>query len=179
MKARVLSILFACSALTFVANTAIADRPIKDVQVFQFSTVIPAGAAWDSPVRFGEVCAFDVAIDFDDRFLTWEYGDRAKFDNEFNDTFTNLATGFSFLDTAKYSIQFDRQSGSAKHSGIFWKTFVENHIVVLDVGSFTQNWNLPFPRPLENLKGVNDVNSAPFGTWSYCDWLQGNFPVPR
>lgn len=112
MKARVLSILFACSALTFVANTAIADRPIKDVQVFQFSTVIPAGAAWDSPVRFGEVCAFDVAIDFDDRFLTWEYGDRAKFDNEFNDTFTNLATGFSFLDTAKYSIQFDARAGA-------------------------------------------------------------------
>jgi len=45
--------------------------------------------------------------------------------------------------------------------------------------AFDQNWNLPFPRPLEHLKGVHDVNSVPFGTLSYCDWLQGNFPVPR
>jgi hypothetical protein len=179
MKARVLSILLAGSALTFVVSTASADRPIKDVQVFQSSIVIPAGTAWNSPVRFGEVCAFDVAIEFNDRFLTWEYGDRTKLDNEFNDTFTNLATGFSFFDTAKYSIQFDHQSGIAKHSGIFWKTLVGNDIVVLDVGSFTQNWNLPFPQPVENLKGVHDVNSVLFGTLSYCAWLEGDFPVPR
>ncbi len=178
MRTRAVSGLLVGLAMSFVMDSANADQPVKDVQDIQFSIVIPAGTPWNSPVRFGEVCSFDVAVEFDDQIVTWEYEDRTRLNLEFKDTFTNLATGFSFLDTANYSIFFDHTTGLARHSGIFWKTLVGNHVVVLDVGSFVQDWSLPFPQPVENLKGVHDVNSAPFGTWSYCEWLQGNFPVP-
>jgi hypothetical protein len=179
IDSRFLPLLLVVSAMMCVASTAHADQPVKDVQVIRFSTVIPAGTAWNSPVRFGEVCAFDVALTADDQIVTWEREDRTTLNLEFDDLYTNLTTGYSFSDTANYSIQFDHESGFADHSGIFWKVLVGNHIAVLDVGSFTQNWNLPFPQPAEDLKGVHDVNAAPFGTFSYCDWLEGNFPVPR
>jgi hypothetical protein len=180
MRANVVSILLAGSVTMLAVDSAYAEKPVKTVQDFESVILIPAGTEWNSPARSGEVCDFDVAIEFHDHFVTWEYADRTREKLVFDDIFTNTATGFSFRDTANFTRVFDHASGIMVLHGIFWKTMVDEHIVVLDVGSFTLNLNLPFPQPVENLKGANhDVNSAPFGTWSYCDWLEGIFPVAR
>jgi hypothetical protein len=139
---------------------------------------IPAGTVWDSPVQFGESCAFDLKVEYDETFTTWTFNDHEYIRILIQDRYRNLATGFAFVDRADYVIQHDFATNIAFHAGIFWLVQLPDRgIVVRDTGTFTQNWSGDFPWPVENLTGpYHDVNGVPFGTLSYCDWEQGRFP---
>jgi hypothetical protein len=151
--------------------------PVR-VDRVKFVRIIPAGTVWDSPVRFGESCAFDLKIEYDETFTTWTFNDHEYIRIVIRDRFRNLATGFAFEDPADYIIQHDFATNIAFHAGIFWAVHVPDRgIVVRDTGTFTQNWSGTFPWPIDNLTGpYHDINGVPFGTRSYCDWLEGRFP---
>jgi hypothetical protein len=151
--------------------------PIR-VDRVKFVRTIPAGTVWDSPVRFGESCAFDLKVEYDETFTTWTFNDHEYIRIVIRDRYRNLATGFAFADPADYIIQHDFATNMAFHAGIFWAVHVPDRgIVVRDTGTFTQNWSGTFPWPIENLTGpYHDINGVPFGTRSYCDWAQGRFP---
>lgn len=154
-------------------------KPSRSVDSFKGTVVIAAGSLWNSPVRFGEQCSFDVELAFNDTFTTTDYGDRVLIQIEIADIYTNVATGFSFLDWARYSIVLDKATGHARHDGVFWRVNVQGKgVVVHDVGQFTQDWStVPPPlAPVIEMHGTHDVNSLPFGTLSYCNWAQGIFP---
>lgn len=140
--------------------------------------VIPAGTTWNSAVRFGENCAFDLKVDFNQTFTTWTFDDHESILIQIADRYTNLATGFKFVDRADYVIQHDFTTNTAFHAGVFFLIHLPKRgIVVRDTGTFTQQWVGAFPWPVENLTGpYHDVNSLPFGTLSYCDWAAGLFP---
>jgi hypothetical protein len=82
-------------------------------------TEIPAGTSWNSPVRFGENCGFDMTVEFDETFTVWVFDDHELFQIEISDTYTNRSTGFTFQDAARYSIRFDYATNRAFHEGIF------------------------------------------------------------
>jgi hypothetical protein len=151
--------------------------PIR-VDRVKFARTIPAGTVWDSPVRFGESCAFDLKVEYDETFTTWTFNDHEYIRIVIRDRYRNLATGFAFEDPADYIIQHDFATNVAFHAGIFWAVHVPDRgMVVRDTGTFTQNWSGTFPWPIENLTGpYHDINGVPFGTRSYCDWAQGRFP---
>jgi len=160
-----------------LAKQAQQSLPIK-VDRVKFVRTIPAGTVWDSPVRFGESCAFDLKVEYDETFTTWTFNDHEYIRIVIRDRYRNLATGFSFADPADYVIQHDFATNIAFHAGIFWAVHVPDRgLVVRDTGTFTQNWSGDFPWPVENLTGpYHDINGVPFGTRSYCDWSQGRFP---
>jgi len=141
------------------------------------SQVIKAGIEWNSPVRFGENCAFDLKVDLNQTFTTWTFDDHEYIRIEIQDHYKNLQTGFKFVDRADYVIQHHFATNTAFHAGIFWTVNLPKRgIVVRDTGTFTQDWSVPFPSPAVNLTGHHDVNSLPFGTLSYCGWAEGRFP---
>jgi hypothetical protein len=155
-----------------------SGKPDKQVFRVDETEQIPAGTPWDSPVRVGETCDFDLMVHFDEVITVWVFDDHELIQIELGDTYTNLSTGYSFVDPAHYSIRFDYATGLAFHEGVFWQVNAQGPgIEVLDVGAFVQDWNAPFPEPVVSLTGNNhDVNGQPYGTYSYCDWAQGLFP---
>jgi hypothetical protein len=168
------------SSGTAKATTPRVERhPLpRHVDRARSTQVIPAGTTWNSPVRFGENCAFDLKVDFNQTFTTWTFDDHESILIQIADRYTNLATGFKFVDRADYVIQHDFATNTAFHAGVFYLIHLPKRgIVVRDTGTFTQQWVGSFPWPNENLTGpYHDVNSLPFGTLSYCDWAAGRFP---
>jgi len=169
------------AALTFMVaggtSWSFAEEPV--VIIVDDQVVIPAGTSWDSTVRFGEVCDFDLKVRHDEVFTITTFGDHEVWRILIKDKYTNLSTHFSFIDAADYHIRFDYSTGFAFHAGVFWK--VKNRedgtIGVLDEGTFEQDWFGEFPQPPIQLTGPDhDVATLPFGTLSYCDWAQCIFP---
>jgi hypothetical protein len=165
--------------LVALPSTAVAQS--VDITKVSKKVVIPAGTAWDSPVRYGEVCSFDLAVKYDEVFEVTTFPTYQVLHIVINDEFKNRSTGFVFFDTADYYIRYEFESGIAFHAGTFWltKAWIHNRLrdVVRDIGTFYQNWNNPDWLPVFDLTGPeHDVNSLPFGTLSYCDWAQGIFP---
>ena len=157
-------------------KAAATGKPSTSVDTVVGTVVIPAGTLWDSGTRLGEQCAFDVEVRFNQTFKTTDFGDRAIQQIQINDVYTNLATGFTFVDRARFSINVDKVSGFAYLHGTFWQNNVEGGgIEVHDVGRMVQDLNLPGFVIIEK-HGTFDVNAVPFGTLSYCDWLQGIWP---
>jgi len=135
----------------------------------------------DSPVRYGEVCDFDLAVKYDEVFEVTTFPTYEVLHILIKDEFRNRSTGFVFLDTADYYIRHEFESGIAFHAGAFWITKVWRHHqlrdVVRDIGTFYQNWNnSDWMTPMDFTGSEHDVNTLPFGTLSYCDWAQGIFP---
>jgi hypothetical protein len=165
-------------ARAIAAGARGTGKPERLVLRVDHTAEIPAGTSWDSPVRFGENCGFDLTVEFDETFTVWVFDDHELIQIEISDTYTNRSTGFTFQDAARYSIRFDYATNLAFHEGIFWQVNAEGQgIEVLDVGTFVQDWSGSFPWPILSLTGKHhDVNAQPFGTHSYCDWAQGMFP---
>jgi hypothetical protein len=164
-------------AVAIVLPTSMAFAQETTVIENKDKVTIPAGTAWDSSVRAGEVCDFDLKIKYDQRFEITAFETYEVYHIVVRDVFKNLATGKKFVDTADYYIRFDYATGEAYHTGTFWLTESYGDIVVLDQGAFYQNWYDSEWITVYDLVGPDhDVNSVPFGTWSYCDWAAGDFP---
>jgi hypothetical protein len=165
-------------ARSIAASARGAGKPERLVSRVNHTVEIPAGTSWNSAVRFGENCSFDLTAEFDETFTVWVFDDHELIQIEISDIYTNRSTGFTFRDRARYSIRFDYATNLAFHEGIFWQVNVAGSgIEVLDVGTFVQDWSGSFPWPILSLTGEHhDVNAQPFGTHSYCDWAQGMFP---
>jgi hypothetical protein len=166
-------------AVLLVPSAAVAQT--VDVFTIDDQIVVPAGTEWDSPVRLGEVCDFDLAIKYNEVFETTSFDTFEVLHITIRDLYKNKSTGLKFLDTADYYIRHDFATGRAFHAGTFWSTKARKHWrvkeVVRDVGTFSQDWTGEYPWPVEELTGPDhDVAAVPFGTLSYCDWAEGNFP---
>ena len=166
-------------AVFLVPSVAVAQT----VDVFKVDNKvdIPAGTEWDSPVRFGELCDFDLSIKYNEVFEVTTFDTFEVLHITIRDVFKNQSTGFKFWDTADYYIRHDFDTGLAFHAGTFWSTKArlrrQWREVVRDVGTSSQDWNGEYPWPVENLTGPDhDVAAVPFGTLSYCDWAEGKFP---
>jgi hypothetical protein len=165
------------SAKSATGGSAKSANPVRTEQVVKFTHEIPAGTLWDSAVRLGELCADDLRVEFDDKFTTYTFDRKEVIFITIKDTYTNLRTGFKFVDNAWYQIHHDFTTHKAFHIGVFFWTTVDGRPKVRDAGTFTQTWIGPFPWPVENPTGpFNDVKGVPFGTRSYCDWSVGIFP---
>jgi hypothetical protein len=173
----------AAPSTTAGAANATASKGERDplprrVERVNSTQLIRAGTEWNSDIRLGENCAFDLKIEFNRTFTSWTFADHESILVQIADRYTNLSTGFKFVDRADYVIQHDFATNTAFHAGVFYLTHLPKRgIVVRDTGTFTQQWVGPFPWPVENLTGpYHDVNGVPFGTLSYCDWADGRFP---
>jgi hypothetical protein len=174
-----MAIWIAVLTLTATAGTSggFAQEPV--VITVRDRITIPAGTSWDSPVRFGEVCDFNLRVNRDEVFTITTFEGHEVWHIQIRDKYTNLSTRVSFIDPADYHIRFDYGTGFAFHAGVFWnvKNPHDGTIAVLDEGTFEQNWLLEFPQPPIQLTGPDhDVATLPFGTLSYCDWARGIFP---
>lgn len=141
------------------------------------TVLIPAGTYWDSPSKSGEIADFDIKVKFNQRFEITTFDSYIAYRILIHDMYTNMETGLKFFDTADYYIRQDLATGEAFHAGVFWNVKYRGQTVVLDTGTFAQDWNGEYPWPVLNLTGPDhDVNAYPFGTISYVDWLMGDFP---
>jgi len=197
--------LFTILAAVITMPTPAVGQTV-DVTRVNDEVVIPAGTEWNSPVRLGEVCGFDLSIKYDEVFETTTFEAYEVWHITISDEYRNLSTGFRFLDTADYFIRHDLASGIAFHAGTFWIVYARQRHqdhgdddrllsdgkggekrdagprtrlsqVVRDIGTFLQDWTGAYPWPVMDPTGPHhDVNSVPFGTRSYCGWAEGNFP---
>jgi hypothetical protein len=123
----------------------------------------------------------DFRVDYSDRFTIHVFDDREIWNILIRDTYTNLATGFSFEDFASYAIEFEYQSGLADHHGVFWRIRVPGEgMVLLDVGGLVQDWSDWSILPGSFVGNNHDVN-GPYSEGdmppvSYCDLMAEEFP---
>lgn len=170
-------------AFTCYVGTAQAEKPIRWTD--DFSVEIGATEEWSDFFGYTQACGFDFKVVVYDRFTVHVFDDREIWNILIRDTYTNLATGFSFEDFASYVIIFDYQTGLADHRGVFWRTRIPGTgMVLLDVGGFLQDWydaNWPiFPGSLvgnnHDVNGPYSEGIFPPVPVSYCDLMAEIFP---
>jgi hypothetical protein len=80
-------------ARSIAASARGAGKPERLVSRVNHTVEIPAGTSWNSAVRFGENCSFDLTAEFDETFTVWVFDDHELIQIEISDIYTNRSTG--------------------------------------------------------------------------------------
>jgi hypothetical protein len=146
----------------------------------EYSIERSASEVWEDWFGYKQACGFEHRVDYNDKFVVHFFKDREVWKYLFRDTYTNLLTGFSFVDFASYTIVFDYETGLADHRGVFWRIQVPGEgMVILDVGGFLQDWyadDWQATLPGSLIGNNHDVNIGMLPPVSYCDLMAEIFP---
>ena len=162
---RLLIVTIAVAFVVGILGLSQAKAKPPTTETWVESVTYAAGEPWLDALWYENVCDFEVRIDYDEKVVTHElHNGDVILKITLRDTYTNVDTGFSFVDFASYTIRVDHETGYAIHQGNFWRIVVLGTGVILkDMGQFVQDWNDPYgPIFPESLKGANHDGNGPF-----------------